>query len=79
MSGREADYTEHLVRARKVTACHGYRCAALIRVGEDYVRAVAFPGHDANGTERPWVMKLCIGCATEFDRPLPPRRTRDQS
>ncbi len=78
MSGREADYTEHLIRARKQHACHGYRCSTLILAGQDYVRAVAFPGHDANGSARPWVMKLCISCATEFDRPLPPRRTQDQ-
>lgn len=71
----EINETAHLVRARKTRRCEGYRCPHQIDPGEDYVRTVCFPGHDANGGTRPWVLHLCITCATEYDRPLPPRRS----
>jgi hypothetical protein len=72
----DANETAHLVTARTPFVCHYYRCTTEIGRGEDYVRAVCFPGHDANGSTVPWVMKLCVGCATYYDRPLPPRRTK---
>lgn len=54
------EYTEHLVTARKDHYCDDYpRCADGIKAGEPYLRCVAFPRHDANGSKRPWVMKLC--------------------
>ena len=79
MSAREAvketNQSAYLVRARKVRRCEGFRCTHQIEPGEDYVRAVCFPGHDANDGTRPWVLHICVTCATEFGGPLPPRRT----
>jgi hypothetical protein len=73
----EVHATEHTVTAGLAFACQGYRCHHVVRKGEDYIRMVAFPGHDANGGTTPWVLKLCIGCYREHDpdAPLPPRRT----
>lgn len=81
MSARDVNLAEHTVTARKMRACEGHRCVRVIQPGEDYVRAVAFPGHDANGSDRPWVMRVCLGCYFEYDqaKPMPPRRTRRQS
>lgn len=74
MSATDVNQTAHLVRTRKSFRCDGFRCATTVQKGDDYVRAVAFPGHDANGGTQPWVMKLCVDCATQYDRPLPRRR-----
>lgn len=76
MVSREVNATEHTVTARLAFLCHGFRCHSIVRRGEDYVRLVAFPGHDANGSKQPWVLKLCVACWNEHDaeRPLPPRR-----
>jgi hypothetical protein len=60
--------------ARKRWACdtRGVYCRG-IRPGDEYVRAVAFPGHDANDGPGPWVMRSCLGC---YAPPQPPRRRR---
>lgn len=73
----EVHATEHTVTARLGFTCHGYRCHNLVSKGEDYVRLVAFPRHDANGGTTPWVLKLCVACYCEHDpdAPLPPRMT----
>lgn len=68
--------TVHLVKARKHHRCEEYPhgtegCLLTIRPGEDYVRAVAFPG---DVTDHIWVMRLCVPCATRYGRPLPARR-----
>lgn len=72
----EANATEHTVTAGLAFVCHGYRCHNIVRKGEDYIRMVAFPRHEANGGTVPWVLKLCIDCYREHDAdaPLPPRR-----
>lgn len=72
----EVNATEHTVTARLAFVCHGYRCSSVVRKGEEYVRLVAFPRHDANGSTVPWVMKLCVSCYQEHDAdaPLPPRK-----
>lgn len=74
---REANATEHTVTARLAFVCHGYRCRAVVTKGEDYVRLVAFPRHEANGGTCPLVLKLCVRCYREHDadEPLPPRTT----
>jgi hypothetical protein len=43
------------------------RGVATIRPGHRYLRHVAFPGDDANGSDQPWVVKECVACATERD------------
>ena len=72
----EVNATEHTVTARLAFMCHGFQCGAMVSGGEDYVRLVAFPGHEANGGTQPWVLKLCVACYREYDAnaPLPPRK-----
>lgn len=74
----EVNATEATVTARRAFVCHGYRCHNTVSKGEEYVRLVAFPGHDANGGTTPWVLKLCVPCYREHDTdaPLPARRSR---
>jgi len=80
MSVRDINATEHTVTARCSRRCEGYRCGQWVKAGEDYVRLVAFPGHDALGYSegRPWVMRICVACWREYDpeRAMPPRRRR---
>ena len=68
------------VTARKRHRCESGRydpeCPRSIKPGEEYVRCVAFPGSDANNSERPWVMDVCRGCFTRYGRPMPERKTR---
>ncbi len=66
----------YLVRARKEHRCEDRPCVSdgIIRRGQDYVRAVAFPGDDANQSDQPWVLRICVSCATRYGRELPPRR-----
>ncbi|GAB3471888.1 hypothetical protein [Actinophytocola sediminis] len=66
--------TAHTVTARKPFTCHGYRCYHRIQPGEQYVRHVAFPGHDCNGGSSPWVMRICADCHAPADMPPPMRR-----
>lgn len=74
-------YSSKLVTARKTHLCEDRPCGSggVIAAGDDYVRAVAFPGSDANNGDQPWVMKLCVSCATRYGRELPPRRNADGS
>jgi hypothetical protein len=78
MTATDINATEHTITSRKDRRCEGYRCGRAIAGGDDYVRLVAFPGHDANGSDRPWVMCICVSCWREYDhaRPLPARRSR---
>lgn len=70
---RRAEYVEHLVTARKDHYCDDYpRCTDGIKAGEPYLRCVAFPGHDANGGTKPWVMNLCRRSST-FERRMADR------
>ena len=67
-------YTERLVTARKRHRCEQYPstlCGKWIEPGDDYVRAVAFPG---DVTDHIWVLRLCVPCATQYGKSLPPRR-----
>lgn len=72
--------TAHTVTARRDHRCTGWRCATTICPGEQYVRHVLFPGHDAHGGHAPAVLPLCQTCATAHGRPMPPRRgeTKDE-
>jgi hypothetical protein len=63
MTGHEWNTTKRIVVARKPHRCDGYRCRGWISRSDRYTRSVCFPGHDANGGTRPWVMKLCAECA----------------
>ena len=73
---KEANTAYHTVTARKAHRCEeGHK----IQPGDDYLRGVAFPGHDAVGGDVPWVLKLCVPCATRYDREMPPRRTKRQA
>lgn len=72
----EVHASEWTVTARLAFTCHGHRCTRIVASGEDYVRLVAFPGHDANGSKQPWVLKICAQCWREpAGLPLPPHRT----
>lgn len=70
----------YTVTARKRHSCDNYPpCYRGIEPGEDYARHVAFPGDEVNGGPIPWVMNLCQPCQTEYDRPMPPRRSYKKS
>lgn len=65
--------------ARKRHLCHGIgHCIGTgsIEPGQDYARHVAFGDEDFYQGDRPWVMRLCAPCQTQYDRPMPPRRSR---
>ena len=71
------------VSARTVTARRDRLCGNYpscpndgIKAGDDYARHVAFPGDDANQSNRPLTLDLCQPCHTEYERPMPPRRAR---
>ena len=40
-------------------------CTGWINPGEEYVRAVCFPG-DVNSSNVPWVMRLCGACSSGY-------------
>lgn len=79
----DSSYTAHTVTARKPARCENYIgggwCPRGIAVGDDYIRHVAFPGHDCNTGTQPWVMRECTSCRTESGKPMPPRRTRKEA
>ncbi|RZU64899.1 hypothetical protein EV379_1210 [Microterricola gilva] len=67
-----------VVKARQIHWCEArnYGCTKQIKPGEQYYRAVCWPGHDANGGSVPWILKICRGCLNEemqaaFDAALP--------
>jgi hypothetical protein len=55
--------------ARKQHRCDGdYRGEGhIIAPGHRYLRHVAFPNSDVNGSDRPWVLRECIACAEDRD------------
>lgn len=55
--------------ARKRHRCDEASWTGLhfIEPGHRYLRFVAFPGSDANGSDRPWVLRQCIACAEDRD------------
>ncbi|HEY0889435.1 MAG TPA: hypothetical protein VGE38_07485 [Nocardioides sp.] len=68
---REHCYTARLVTARKRHRCsirdhYPYPCLSAVQPGEQYVRSVAFPGHDAVGGTRPVVHVVCVNCAVNY-------------
>jgi hypothetical protein len=55
---------------KAVTARKRHRCdesswvgVHFIAPGHRYLRHVAFPGDDVNGSDRPWVLRQCVACA----------------
>jgi hypothetical protein len=57
-----------------VTARKRHRCDEsswvgihFIAPGHRYLRHVAFPDDDVNGSNRPWVLRICIACAEDRD------------
>jgi hypothetical protein len=58
--------TQHTVTARKSYPCDSYRCEGRIEAGEDYVRAVAFPGSDHNYGPVPIMVRGCLRCSTSL-------------
>lgn len=56
-------------RCQEYPGCRGRR---LVQPGEKYARLVAFPGHDAVSGTRPWVLRLCEACATQYGKAMPP-------
>jgi hypothetical protein len=73
--------TQHTVTARKSYPCDSYRCGGTIKPGEEYVRAVAFPGSDHCYGTRPVMVRGCLRCSasiigTEFAPRMRRRRKR---
>lgn len=58
--------TQHTVTARKSHPCDSYRCGGTIEAGQDYVRAVAFPGSDHCNGPRPIMVRGCQECSAEL-------------
>lgn len=56
------------VTARKRHWCDATIPAHVIAPGHRYLRHVAFPGDDVNGSDRPWVLPECAACADRFGR-----------
>lgn len=58
------------VTARKRHRCDEASWTGLhfIEPGHRYLRHVAFPGDDVNGSDRPWVLRQCIACAENRGR-----------
>jgi hypothetical protein len=46
-------------------------CRRRIRVGHRYLRHILFPGHDANSSTRPLVLKECMACSADRDGHTP--------
>jgi hypothetical protein len=46
-----------------------------IYAGALYVRCVAFPDGDINQSARPWVVRVCQDCYTQYGATMPERRT----
>ena len=53
------------VTARKRHRCDEASWTGLhfIAPGHRYLRHVAFPGDDVNGSDQPWVFRQCVACA----------------
>lgn len=58
-----------------VTARKRHRCDSawpehhIIAPGHRYLRHVAFPDDDVNGSDQPWVLRQCIACAEDSYSP----------
>lgn len=56
---------------KAVTARKQHRCDTvwgevhLIQPRHRYLRHVAFPDDDVNGSDRPWVLRECVACVEE--------------
>jgi hypothetical protein len=56
---------------KAVTARKRHRCDEswgdihFIAPGHRYLRHVAFPGDDVNGSDQPWVLRQCVACAED--------------
>lgn len=82
----EPNTTAYSVTARKTYPCDdrgaqpgpGYDgCTRTIKPGQVYARLVAFPGADFYSGDRPWVLRLCEPCQTQYGRVMPPRRSKE--
>jgi hypothetical protein len=58
---------------KAVTARKRHQCDTaqyerhVIAPGHRYLRHVAFPGDDVNGSDRPWVLRECVACVEDRD------------
>ncbi|HET9144066.1 hypothetical protein [Actinophytocola sp.] len=72
--------TQHTVTARRRWPCGdrlGPGCSGWIEPGEDYLRAVAFPGGEMNlEGSRPYVLRVCACCAHGLNSATAPRMRR---
>lgn len=71
-----SDSAATIVRARKTHYCfaqigYPYPCRRVIPAGTLYVRSVAFPNHDANGSGKVLVRAVCDNCAAAYPDQLP--------
>lgn len=76
MTAHDVQATAHTITARRSRRCDDYPCHVEIQPGEDYVRSVTFPRHEANGGTTPWVLNICKDSYTQYGRAMPPRRTK---
>lgn len=75
--------TQHTVTARKRRRCDdgSFYCWQWIEPGQQYLRAVAFPGSEVNPhrygePNRPRVLNVCGGCTTLIGHAPKMRRRR---
>jgi hypothetical protein len=60
---------------KAVTARKRHRCdeswgdVHFIAPGHRYLRHVAFPDDDVNGSDQPWVLRQCVACAEDRHEP----------
>lgn len=80
--------TAALRTARKSRWCsardtYPYPCAGRISKGEQYVRSVMFPSHDASGYDVPVTRDTCLVCAMNYlhllDLAIAARRAANRS
>jgi hypothetical protein len=57
------------ITARKQHRCDESSWTGLhfIAPGHRYLRHVAFPDDDVNGSDQPWVLRQCVACVGERD------------
>jgi hypothetical protein len=73
---RDHAHTAKVVRARKGHWCdikdmYPMQCVGRIEPGQQYIRSVIFPGHDAGPSRydrgaRPWSHEVCLNCAVNY-------------
>lgn len=62
---REHSTARSRLRSRRPRACDArsfYGCSRTIERGDTYDRITVFPGHDANGSDRPYPFVVCAAC-----------------